>query len=166
MKQSTEVEEIQTQKSSPGVVEDKTSSVETHESTGMEETQTPGAVEDKTSLKSHDSAVLSNDEVNNAEETQPQAGGSKAGETEPNVRRSTEVDGEASSEGIGGGASNEEAGGASSEEAGEAGENRAGDVQPPDKEAGEPEKLADDVILPPLWRRVLYYLFPKLQRSE
>ncbi len=29
-----------------------------------------------------------------------------------------------------------------------------------------PEKLAEDVMKPPLWRRMLYRIFPKLERSE
>ena len=29
-----------------------------------------------------------------------------------------------------------------------------------------PEKLADDVMKPPLWQRVLYHVFPRLERSE
>ena len=33
-------------------------------------------------------------------------------------------------------------------------------------EAAVPEKLADDVIRPPLWKRVLYGVFPALERSE
>ena len=33
-------------------------------------------------------------------------------------------------------------------------------------EASVPEKLADDVMLPPLWRRLLYRVFPSLERSE
>lgn len=33
-------------------------------------------------------------------------------------------------------------------------------------EASVPEKLADDVIRPPLWRRVLYGVFPALEKSE
>lgn len=35
-----------------------------------------------------------------------------------------------------------------------------------DEAALVPEKLADDVMKPPLWRRVLYRVFPKLEKSE
>ena len=34
-----------------------------------------------------------------------------------------------------------------------------------DKEAAVPEKLADDEIKLPLWQRLLFRVFPKLQRS-
>lgn len=33
-------------------------------------------------------------------------------------------------------------------------------------EAAVPEKLADDVIRPPLWKRVVYGVFPALEKSE
>lgn len=33
-------------------------------------------------------------------------------------------------------------------------------------EASVPEKLADDVMLPPLWKRMLFRVFPSLERSE
>ncbi len=33
-------------------------------------------------------------------------------------------------------------------------------------EAAVPEKLADDVILPPLWKRVIFRAFPKLEKSK
>ena len=33
-------------------------------------------------------------------------------------------------------------------------------------EAAVPEKLADDVVKLPLWRRVLYTMYPKLQKSK
>jgi hypothetical protein len=33
-------------------------------------------------------------------------------------------------------------------------------------EASVPEKLADDVMLPPLWKRMLYRVFPSLEKSE
>ena len=36
----------------------------------------------------------------------------------------------------------------------------------PSEAAHVPEKLADDVIRPPLWKRVLYGVFPSLERSE
>lgn len=36
----------------------------------------------------------------------------------------------------------------------------------PEDEAAVPEKLADDVMKLPRWKRVLYHLFPKLQKSK
>ena len=33
-------------------------------------------------------------------------------------------------------------------------------------EAAVPEKLADDVVKPPLWKEMLYRVFPALERSQ
>ena len=46
-------------------------------------------------------------------------------------------------------------------------EAEAEDKKPAASEAAiVPEKLADDVMKPPLWRQVLYKIFPKLEKSE
>lgn len=37
--------------------------------------------------------------------------------------------------------------------------------EPQTSESTVPEKLADDVIKPPLWQRVLYTVIPQLEKS-
>ena len=41
-----------------------------------------------------------------------------------------------------------------------------GDNGRPQAEATLPEKLSHDVILPPLWKRVIFHVFPHLYKSE
>lgn len=45
-------------------------------------------------------------------------------------------------------------------------EEATGDAQPLVGEAAVPEKLADDVVKPPLWKRVLYTIIPALEKGK